>query len=253
MTCAAIPALEWRQSLQRSKLGRAAKLVGMMLSMYWSPTSPVVFPSVTRLCEDCSSRRDFVHRGLRELEAAGFIEVTREVGQSNSYQLIVPDRNIDVDKTDTPIGKTDQSDTPTTVEPTDVSADRTLIRDNTNIPPIVPPKPKRARRSQLPSNWSPQSSHVQRAAQLGLDLNSQAEKFRLHAESTGRLMVNWNAAFTTWLIRASEWASKPSSGFRAGSPAEDPQNGVTEAARAQGKATRERMLAAKARKRKLKR
>jgi hypothetical protein len=66
--------------------------------------------------------------------------------------------------------------------------------------PTTPRKPKRA--AQLPASWQPTDDHTKRAAGLGLDLAHQVELFRLHAETNGRTAKNWNAAFTTWLIKA---------------------------------------------------
>lgn len=61
-------------------------------------------------------------------------------------------------------------------------------------------KPKRAH--PLPASWTPTGEHEKRAASLGLDLAQQVELFRLHAEAHGRTAKQWNAAFTTWLIKA---------------------------------------------------
>lgn len=61
-------------------------------------------------------------------------------------------------------------------------------------------KPKRA--TPLPASWTPTEEHGKRAATLGLDLAQQVELFRLHAEAHGRTAKQWNAAFTTWLIKA---------------------------------------------------
>ncbi len=73
----------------------------------------------------------------------------------------------------------------------------------------------RGRRARLPAKWSPNPDHVARAAVAGLSLAEEAEKFRLHAEATGRVMANWNAAFTTWLINAKKWAPKTVAKFSA--------------------------------------
>jgi hypothetical protein len=51
------------------------------------------------------------------------------------------------------------------------------------------------------------------AAAEGLSLASEAERFRLHAEATGRLMANWNAAFTTWLINAKRFGPRVPAGI----------------------------------------
>ena len=83
-------------------------------------------------------------------------------------------------------------------------------------PPVVPQpgdaneaptKPARAkRRSALPAAWEPTPAHAAKASELRIPIDPQAEKFRAHALATGRLMADWNAAFTTWLLKAADWA-----------------------------------------------
>ena len=56
----------------------------------------------------------------------------------------------------------------------------------------------------LPADWMPTKAHAERAKETGLNLMSQAEDFRLHAETHNRKAVNWNSAFTTWLKKSAE-------------------------------------------------
>lgn len=69
---------------------------------------------------------------------------------------------------------------------------------------------KAARRTRLPDDWAPNEEHRTRASQLGLKLDAELEKFRAHAVATGRVMANWNATFTTWLLNAERWAPRGS-------------------------------------------
>ena len=76
-------------------------------------------------------------------------------------------------------------------------------------PPFIPPGGKKQRKvskrkTALPADFEPSDSHRERAVKLKLDLDDQLEDFRLHAEATGRRMVSWSAAFTTWLKKAPE-------------------------------------------------
>ena len=66
----------------------------------------------------------------------------------------------------------------------------------------------RARRTKLPETWEPTEGHAQRASQARLDMGREVVKFRTHAEATGRKMERWNAAFTSWLMNAEEFAAK---------------------------------------------
>lgn len=58
------------------------------------------------------------------------------------------------------------------------------------------------RASRLPKSWAPNQAHKERATSLGLDVDEQAELFRLHAEEHSRKAKQWNSAFTRWLINA---------------------------------------------------
>lgn len=58
------------------------------------------------------------------------------------------------------------------------------------------------RETGLPDSWAPTAAHIERAKTAGIDVVREAEAFRLHAETHDRRAANWNAAFTTWLIKA---------------------------------------------------
>ena len=60
----------------------------------------------------------------------------------------------------------------------------------------------KTRETQIPEEWKPTADHVARAKDLGVDVASEAENFRLHAEAHDRRVVNWNAAFTMWLKKS---------------------------------------------------
>ncbi len=61
------------------------------------------------------------------------------------------------------------------------------------------PPAKCTRRSQLPPSWAPTPQHVVYAGEQHLDLAHQAAQFRDHHRAKGSLMVDWDAAFRTWL------------------------------------------------------
>lgn len=67
-------------------------------------------------------------------------------------------------------------------------------------------KPKKTR---LPDSWAPIESHLKKAAELGVDLADQAERFRLFHASKGNTFVDWDLAFHTWLRNAPTY-SRPS-------------------------------------------
>lgn len=61
----------------------------------------------------------------------------------------------------------------------------------------------------LPAEWSPNEAHAQRAEEKNLDLDAEAENFRLHAQSNDRRQANWNAAFTMWLNKSHPKGKRP--------------------------------------------
>lgn len=54
----------------------------------------------------------------------------------------------------------------------------------------------------IPAGWSPNEAHAQYAEAEGIALDFQAERFRTHAEANDRRLVNWDAAFKNWLLKA---------------------------------------------------
>lgn len=75
---------------------------------------------------------------------------------------------------------------------------------------IVPTSDRKKRASALPAAWSPNEAHTQYAASEGIALDFQAERFRTHAEANDRRIVNWDAAFKNWLLKAERTAkTKP--------------------------------------------
>lgn len=67
---------------------------------------------------------------------------------------------------------------------------------------------KTKRPTKLPKSWKPTPEHLERALAADLDLGKEADKFRAHAAEKGRTAVNWNAAFTRWLMNAEEYARR---------------------------------------------
>ena len=64
-----------------------------------------------------------------------------------------------------------------------------------SVPRSGPKKP-------IPAGWSPNDAHAQYAEAEGIALDFQAERFRTHAEANDRRLVNWDAAFKNWLLKA---------------------------------------------------
>ena len=60
---------------------------------------------------------------------------------------------------------------------------------------------RKKRATRLPSDWKPTEKHWEKRHDA-IDVKAEAEKFKLHAEANYRRQVNWNAAFSQWLLNA---------------------------------------------------
>lgn len=80
----------------------------------------------------------------------------------------------------------------------------------TNKTPIAPTGAKAGKSSDnqprilLPSDWTPNADARVLASRLRLDLDTEARKFRLWAESGSKRLVDWDKRFELWLINAAE-------------------------------------------------
>lgn len=69
---------------------------------------------------------------------------------------------------------------------------------------------KPSRKTRIPDNWEPTDSHKKRATEKNLNLDEESEKFRNWAIANDRKYVDWNRAFSNWLINARPQPSIPS-------------------------------------------
>ena len=70
------------------------------------------------------------------------------------------------------------------------------------------PTKRRSQKTRLPDNWQPNPEHHATAQRLHLDLDSEAEDFRNHAQAQGRRLVDWDAGFRSWLKKSAEYAQE---------------------------------------------
>ena len=69
--------------------------------------------------------------------------------------------------------------------------------------PIESGRRKRPARP-LPDDWTYGDTHIEKAQNLNLDVDLEAEKFRDNVEAKDRRYVDWGKAFHTWLNRAND-------------------------------------------------
>lgn len=67
-------------------------------------------------------------------------------------------------------------------------------------------------RTKLSEKWAPTETHKTLAQSKGVNLDFEAEQFRLHAEATDRRMANWSSAFTMWLNKSTPRSGGVTSG-----------------------------------------
>ncbi len=67
----------------------------------------------------------------------------------------------------------------------------------------------RARSTRIPDDWAPSAEHIAKAKELGISLAREVEAFRLHAEAHDRHAVRWNAAFSSWMMKAKPAPARP--------------------------------------------
>jgi uncharacterized protein YdaU (DUF1376 family) len=67
-------------------------------------------------------------------------------------------------------------------------------------------KPARGRK--LPADWTPTDQHRELAGSLAVDMAGELQQFIDHHRARGSTMLDWDAAFRTWLRNAAKFAGK---------------------------------------------
>jgi hypothetical protein len=73
----------------------------------------------------------------------------------------------------------------------------------------------RSTKTLLPADWAPKPAHAALAAQVGVDMPTEAIKFADHATANGKKFIDWDAAFRTWLRNAAEFQRNRGGGYPA--------------------------------------
>lgn len=112
-------------------------------------------------------------------------------------------------------------DTPKNAEPFEMSShiritDKPVTEETTslmggaseNAEACPRPTPRKKPSTPIPDNWQPKPEHHTTAQRLHLNLDSEAEDFRNHAQAQGRRLVDWDAGFRSWLKKSAEYAQE---------------------------------------------
>jgi len=75
---------------------------------------------------------------------------------------------------------------------------------------------KATRKVALSADWKPRDEERARAQESGLNCDEQAAQFRDYHAAKGSRMVDWDAAFRTWLRNGARFASERANGGRGG-------------------------------------
>lgn len=80
-----------------------------------------------------------------------------------------------------------------------------------DTPPSVETREGKAKRKRaLPPGWLPNEGHHAQAKRDGLNVELEAEQFRDHHTAKGSVMLDWEAAFRTWLRNAVKFNKRDS-------------------------------------------
>lgn len=111
-------------------------------------------------------------------------------------------------------------DTPKNAEPFEMSSpiritDKPVTEETTSLmggasanAEDPTPTKRRSQKTRLPDNWQPKPEHHATAHRLHLNIDSEAEDFRNHAQAKGRRLVDWDAGFRSWLKKSAEYAQE---------------------------------------------
>ena len=76
------------------------------------------------------------------------------------------------------------------------------------VTPLIPdeevPKVRHYKRM-VPKDWKPNQKHIDRADELNIDVNTEAEKFYNYSHSNGKKYLDFDRAFDNWLLNADKF------------------------------------------------
>lgn len=79
--------------------------------------------------------------------------------------------------------------------------------------------PTKKRATSIPESWAPNDGHSKLALEHGVQLLTEASKFRDHAQANGRTLKDWDAGFRNWLRKAGEYKKRDNQHGRFGTAA----------------------------------
>ena len=89
----------------------------------------------------------------------------------------------------------------------------TRAKEASSTEPSQNPVKRKNVKTLIPDGWHPSEHHVQTAGERGIDLATEAEKFKAYAESNAKRYANWDQAFNNWLLNASNFNKPQQQGY----------------------------------------
>lgn len=190
------------------------------------------FPGADALTSKTRLGRSTVFRRLEQLEAGGLVERFRRGSMRTTvYRVAAPWSDVSSwpaewgtppDGVKSQIGtlvKSHQRDS-------EVPPAGLVKSHGRDTEPSVEPSvnrqsaaaPRRKPETALPEDWKPNAKHAALASERGVELSSEAFRFRAHAAANDRRQRDWSAAFTMWLSKARPEAGGRSSATRSHLP-----------------------------------
>lgn len=141
--------------------------------------------------------KDRVKRFMSDLEVRTAVETVRETPDGTVYRIVEYGTYAIVRDSERDTGSDSERDRGET------AARQEQQRNKKLLPPLSPKTG--SRKVALPDEWQPTEQHGERARAEGVDVDREVIKFRNHALGNGRKQIDWDRAFTTWLLRAGEY------------------------------------------------
>lgn len=213
-------ALAWATKL---KVDRASdKLILLAFADRHNDETGFAYPSIAWLCEFSSLNRKTVIAAVERLEGAGHLSDTgKRTGatrQIKVYQVnvgTVPKTEQSQKRNSTEISaeRSQKRDTEPVREPITSEANASSVSRAENDNRTVEKASPRGRASKfVPPTWQPSPAHVAKAAELRLDVEAQAELFRLHEFKDPK--SDFDLAFHRWLrTAATDFNRGPTNGY----------------------------------------
>lgn len=79
----------------------------------------------------------------------------------------------------------------------------TDTKADTEDPPKPPQGQRRRNSTSIPDDWKPNDKHGELANKHGVGIDLESAQFVAHASAKDRKQVNWDSAFTQWILSAS--------------------------------------------------